>query len=192
MGTQIHFEVFRRVGAKGGWVMHDVLPNRERAIEMAQDLMASEKATGVKVVKETYNDDTGDYLSLKIFEEGHNQVKVEPNAEDVPHALPCFKPDDLYSYHARATMARLLHEYLSRHKLTATELIHRADALEKLEATGTVYQHAIQKIAIAQAASTSTPVAHIIKSLNELATRSLHRVYRDMRRGYFPIAKSGD
>ncbi len=44
---------------------------------MAQQLMAEEKATGVKVVKETYNDDTGDYLTLKILEEGHNEVKME-------------------------------------------------------------------------------------------------------------------
>jgi hypothetical protein len=186
MGTQVHFEIFRRVGAKGGWVMHDVLSNRERAVEMAQDLMASEKATGVKVVKETYNDETGDYLSLKIFEEGHNQVKVEANAEDAPHALPCFKPDDLYSYPARATMARLLVDFLARNKVTITELIHRADLLEKLEATGTLLQHAIQKVAVAQASTTSTPVQQIVKSLNELTTQAFHRVYRDQRKGLFP------
>ena len=158
MAREIHYEVFRRVGAKGGWTLHEVVSTRDGAITMAQELMAAEKATGVKVVKETYNDDTGDYLTLKIFEEGHNQVKVEPAQEDAPHALPCFKPDDLYSYHARATMSRLLADYLSRNKITITELIHRADMLEKLEATGTVYQHAIQKVAVAQAASTTTPV----------------------------------
>lgn len=186
MGRQIHYEVFRRVGAKGGWTMHEVTSTRELAITMAQELMASEKATGVKVVKETYNDDTGDYLTLKIFEEGHNQVKVEPAQEDAPHALPCFKPDDLYSYHARATMSRLLGDYLARNKITITELIHRADMLEKLEATGTLYQHAIQKIAVAQAASTTTPVQQIVKSLNELTTQAFNRVYRDQRKGLFP------
>ena len=164
MAREIHYEVFRRVGAKGGWTLHEVVSTRDGAITMAQELMAAEKATGVKVVKETYNDDTGDYLTLKIFEEGHNQVKVEPAQEDAPHALPCFKPDDLYSYHARATMSRLLADYLSRNKITITELIHRADMLEKLEATGTVYQHAIQKVAVAQAASTTTPEQQIVKS----------------------------
>jgi hypothetical protein len=74
---------------------------------------------------------------------------VDVAAEDVSHALPCFKPDDLYSYHARSTMARLLGEYLARQKLTVTELMHSGDALEKLEATGAAYQHAIQKIAVA-------------------------------------------
>lgn len=186
MGREIHYEVFRRVGARGGWTLHEVASTREAAIALAQELMASEKATGVKVVKETYNDETGDFLTLKIFEEGHNQMKIAPAQEDAPHALPCFKPDDLYSYHARATMRRLLADFLARNKITITELIHRADMLEKLEATGTLYQHAIQKIAVAQASSTTTPVQQIIKSLNELTTQAFHRVYRDQRRGLFP------
>ena len=189
MGRQVHYEVFRRVGAKGGWSLHEVATTREAAITMAQGLMAEEKATGVKVVKETYNDDTGDYLTLKIFEDGHNQMKVAASAEDAPHALPCFKPDDLYSYHARSTIARLPGDFLSRNKVTVTELIHRADLLEKLEATGTVYQHAIQKVAVAQAASTTTPVQQIVKSLNELTTQAFHRVYRDQRKGLFPDPK---
>src|SRR6202012_1218266 len=117
MASQVHYEVFRRVGAKGGWTLHEVRNVRDDAITMAQELMAAEKATGVKVVKETYNDDTGDFLTLKIFEEGHNSVSVPANAEDAPHALPCFKPDDLYSYHARATIARLLPDYLARNKV---------------------------------------------------------------------------
>lgn len=185
MGSQIHYEIFRRVGAKGGWNLHDVRNVREDAITIAQELMAAEKATGVKVVKETYNDDTGDFLTLKIFEDGHNKVKVEANQEDAPHALPCFQPGDLYSYHARCTIARLLTDFLARCKITVTELIHRADMLEKLEATGTVYQHAIQKIAVAQAASTNIPVQQIVKSLNELTTKAINRVYRDERNGAF-------
>ncbi len=186
MGKQIHFEIFRRVGAKGAWTLHEVRGDRESALRMAQELMAEEKATGVKVVKETYDDDSGDFLSLKIFEEGHNQVKVAPAQEDAPHALPCFKPDDLYSYHARSTIARLLTDFLARNRITVTELLHRADMLEKLEATGTLYQHAIQKVAVAQAANTTISVQQIVKSLNELATKAIQKVYRDQRNGLFP------
>ncbi|MBU6444205.1 MAG: hypothetical protein KGR48_09880 [Alphaproteobacteria bacterium] len=188
---EVHFEIFARHGARGGWKLHDVASRRDGALAMAQALMAEGQATGVKVVKETYNSETGDYLTLKIFEDGHNKAKVDPAAEDVPNALPCFKPDDLYSYHARATMARLLSDYLARQKLTVTELIHRADALEKFEATGTVYQHAIQKVAVAQASSTKKPVQQIIKDLNELVTKAIHRVYRDERRNHFPDVSAG-
>jgi len=188
---EVHYEIFARHGARGGWKLQDVATQRDAALDAARDLMAQEKATGVKVVKETYNTETGDYLTLKIFEDGHNKSKTDPGAEDVPNTLPCFKPDDLYSYHARATMARLLGDYLARHKLTVTELIHRADALEKFEATGTVYQHAIQKIAVAQASSTKKPVQQLIKELNDLATKAIHRVYRDERRNHFPTVAAG-
>jgi hypothetical protein len=186
VGREIHYEVFRRVGAKGVWSLHDVRSDRDSAIQLAQGLMTSEKATGVKVVKETYNDDTGDYLTLKVFEDGHNQVKVPVAQEDTPHALPCFKPEDLYSYHSRSTIRRLLPDFLARNRVTVTELLHRPDLLEKLEATGTLYQHAIQKVAVAQAANTTTPVQQIVKGLNELATQAIQRVYRDQRKGLFP------
>ena len=186
MTRQVHFEVFRRAGAKGGWTLHEVVNDRGRALAMAQEMMTSEKATGVKVVKETYDDDTGDYLSLKIFEDGHNKMKMAPAQEDAPPSLPCFKPDDLYSYHARQTMMRLFGDFLARNKITITELIHRADMLDKLEATGTLYQHAVQKIAVAQAASSTTPVQQIVKNLNELTTQATQRVYRDQRKGLFP------
>ncbi|HEY1876665.1 MAG TPA: hypothetical protein VGG66_04310, partial [Rhizomicrobium sp.] len=189
MGREIHYEIFRRVGARGGWKLHEVASTRELAVAIAREMMATEKATGVKVVKETYNDETGDFLTLKIFEEGRIRMKTAPAQEDAQPALPCFKPDDLYSYHARATMSRLLTDYLAHHKITITELIHRADMLEKLEATGTVYQHAVQKVAVAQASSTITPVQHIVKSLNELTTQAFHRVYRDQRNGLFPDAQ---
>src|SRR5262249_40883773 len=164
---------------------------RQSAIDTAQSLMANDQATGVKVVKETYNDETGDFLSLKIFEDGHNQMKIAPAQEDVPNALPCFKPEDLYSYHARATMTRLIPDFLARNRVTISELCVRADLLEKLEATGTLLQHAIQKIAVAQAASTSQPVQGIIKSLLELVTKAFNRVYRDERANLFPDTKPG-
>ena len=192
MARSIHFEIFSRQGSKGGWKMIDARTDREAALTLAQSLMKEAQATGVKVVKETYNDETGDYLSVKIFEDGHNKVKTVPAQEDVPHALPCFKPDDLYSYHARSTITRLLAEYLARNRITITELGHRADMLEKLEATGTLLQHAIQKVAVAQAASSTTPVAQIIKTLNELTTKAFNRVYRDERNKYFREAAIGE
>src|SRR3569833_3554866 len=103
MARQVHFEVFRRAGAKGGWTLHEVVNDRSRALTMAQEMMTSEKATGVKVIKETYDDDTGDYLSLKIFEDGHNKMKTAPAQEDEPPSMPSFKTEEHKSKHARKT-----------------------------------------------------------------------------------------
>ena len=186
----IHFEVFVRPDPKGAWAMHDVSSVREKALAMAADLLRADKTAGVKVVKESYDSETGDYLSLTIFEDGHTKLKLEAAEEDAVPVLPCFKPADLYSQHARATMARLLRDFLIRHKITVTELIHRADCLNKLEAAGTVFQHAVQKVAVAQASS-GTPVQHLIKALNELAGKAMARVQRDARRGLFPAVKAG-
>ncbi len=44
---------------------------------------------------------------------------------------------------------------------------------------------------MAQAASTTTPVAPIIKSLNELTTKAFNRVYRDARNKVFPDTRPG-
>jgi len=191
MSREVHYEVFRRQGSKGGWVMHEATNQRDAAIALAESLMADNQATGVKVVKESYDNETGAYQSLKIFEDGHNKMKEEVAKEDAPSALPCFKPDDLYSYHARSTMGRLLGEHLARQRITITELIHRGDALEQLEATGTTYQHAIQKVSVAQAANTNLPVQQIVKKLQDLTTKAMNRVYNDEKRGYFPVAREG-
>jgi len=190
MAQNIHYEIFRRRGPGGGWSLVEVRDHREDALKYAQELITGE-AVCVKVVKETYNDETGDYLSLTVFEHGENKKKVSKIAqEDVPSS-PCFKPDDLYSYHARKTIASLLPDFLSRHKVTVTEMGHRADLLEKLEATDTVLQHAIQRVAVAQAASGENQLTKIIRSLHELTTQAMHRVYRDAEKSRFVTVKPG-
>ena len=36
MAREIHYEVFRRVGAKGGWSLHEIVSTRETALAMAR------------------------------------------------------------------------------------------------------------------------------------------------------------
>jgi hypothetical protein len=167
------------------------MEQRDEAVTYAK-LMLDEGAAAVRVVKETYLPETGDYMSLTIFEHGATETKKKnKKLDEGARPTPCFKTEDLYSYHARSTMARILGEWLARQKLTLTELIHSAAALEKFEATGTTYQHAIQKVAVAQASESESSVAQIVKQLNELCTSAIHRVYKDERRGLFPVLQAG-
>ena len=179
MPKQIHYEIFVRRGASPGWSLVDANERRDEALEAAKAILAKGHATGVKVVKETYDEATGDFMGLTIFEDGTRKVKVRREAEDAPPALPCLTPDDLYAVHARVTLGRLFADTLARWKLTVTELIHRADMLEKLEATGTLFQHAVQKVALAQAGDTGDSVVSLIRALNDLADRAIKRVYRE-------------
>ena len=190
--SQVHFEIFRQQGKSGGWSLIEAMEDREAALERARVMLEEGQAAAVRVVKETYQASTGDYLGLTIFEGGHTEVKKKnKKVEDIASLSPCFKPDDLYSYHARMTMTRILGEWLGRQKLTVTELIHSAAALERFEATGTTYQHAVQKVAVAQASESESSVAQIVKQLNELCTTSINRVYKDEKRKLFPELQPG-
>jgi hypothetical protein len=190
--SQVHFEIFRQVGKSGGWSLFEAMEDRDTALERARLMLEEGQAAAVRVVKETYQSSTGDYMSLTIFEGGHTEVKKKnKKVEDIATVSPCFKPDDLYSYHARMTMTRILGDWLARQKLTVTELIHGAAALERFEATGTTYQHAIQKVAVAQAAESESTVAQIVKQLNELCTSAINRVYKDEKRKLFPELQAG-
>lgn len=100
--------------------------------------------------------------------------------------LTCSTADDLFLPASRATLARLLSSWLNHHCLTITEFMHSASALEKFETAGMLYQHAMQRIALAQAAKSRTPVVQIIRSLNDLATQAINRVDSDEHRGLFP------
>ena len=178
MAKQIHYEIFGRRGNSPGWSLLEAHDRRDEAMDYAKQVLGR-GFTGVKVVKETYDDATGDFMGLTIFEDGTRKVKLRREAEDAPPTLPCMTPDDFYSVHARTTLGRLFADTLARWKLTVTELIHRADMLEKLEATGTLFQHAVQKIALAQAGDTGDSVVTLIRALNDLADRAIQRVYRE-------------
>ncbi len=188
---KVHYEIYvQGLTAGAGWRLVDAQPLRDTAVKVAEALIGEGGLRAVKVVKETYNSDTGDYLSLTICELG-DSAEVRNREVSDEATLPCFCPQDLYTTHARATMARLLSEYLGRHCLTVTELIHRADALETLTATGTVLQHAIQKVAVAHAGNTGQSVQDAVRKLNELVSKAVERVYKDARAGHFPKIRRG-
>jgi hypothetical protein len=191
--AQIHFEIFCRQ-ARTDWSLLEAVESRELALSRAREIFADGKAAAVKVVKETLQPGTGDYMSLTIFEEAHphaQQAKKKKKAEDPESPLHCFKPDDLYSYHARMTIARLAGDWLARQRLTVTEFLHSAQALERFEATGTSFQHAIQKLAVAEASGSEIPVTQIVKDLNKLCAAAMARVYKDERRGAFQALTPG-
>ncbi len=163
----------------------DVQERRDFALKIAQELVFQNPTFGVRVIKETYQSDDGNFLSVKIFERG-KRGKEKKNKNDSEIFLPCMISDDLYSYHTRETIARLLNRLLKRWQVTVSELMHRADLLEKLEATGTELQHAIQKYAIARSGNSNDPVHNIIRRLNDLIQTALDQVYEDSRNGLFP------
>ena len=130
--ADIHYEIFRLVGKGGAWSLVEAMEDREAALAAAHAMLEEGRAAAVRVVKETFQASTGDYISLTIFEDGKTETKKKnKKTEDFDSPVPCFKPDDLYSYHARMTMTRVLGDWLARQRFTVIELLHSAEALEK-------------------------------------------------------------
>lgn len=88
MGRQVHYELFVRRGASPSWSLIDALDVRADALDAAKAQMASGYVTGVKVVREAYDDATGAFHGLTIFEEGHRKVKRSRAEEEAPPSLP--------------------------------------------------------------------------------------------------------
>ncbi|MEM9122701.1 MAG: hypothetical protein AAGB03_05200, partial [Pseudomonadota bacterium] len=192
MKRKIHYEIFacKGRGARAHWSLLEAHEDRAAAIARAEGVMREGGFQGVRVTKEAYNEESGTFFSVRVYEEGEKSGQKKADKDE--EVIPCFKPQDLYTVHARETIASVLKETLAQWNLTPIELVHRADTLEKLEASGTALQHAIQKVSIAQASGGNRDVAEIMKRLQELVDKALARVYQDDRAGVFPTLKGDD
>jgi hypothetical protein len=189
--ARVHFEVFVRKRPSSGWTLEMAMEDRAGALENAKALHDDGKVAAAKVCKETFSEDTGEFQSVTIFSVGAQEparkIAAPANAEPL-----CVTPQDLYSLHARERIGRLLDEWLTRNHATAFELLHRPDLVEKLEASGTDLQHAIQKIAIPEAQARGATVHELIRAFHALVERAIERLLRDHGRGLLPdIDKEG-
>src|SRR3954465_11135367 len=99
---QIHFEIFRLQGKSGDWELVEVADDREATIKQAKQLMAEGHASESRVVKESFQPETG-YTSLTIHEEGIVETKKRNKRLVQDRPPPCAKPDDIYDSAARIT-----------------------------------------------------------------------------------------
>ncbi len=182
---QVHYELFVRRQVGAAWVLDQASEDRGAVLEAAEDLMTAGKVVAVKVCKETLNSETGEFAAVNIFTKGAAETaKPKPPKEQVEPL--CVSPQDLYSGHSRDRISRLLENWLLRNRATTFELLHRADLVEKLEASGVELQHAVQKIAIPEAQARGVTVHSLIRSFQGLIERAIERVLRDARKGVFP------
>jgi hypothetical protein len=97
----------------------------------------------------------------------------------------CQTVEDFYTPVARRTIYRLMAQFLAQNRISATELLHRADMIGKLESAGLLLQHAIQKIAVERSEEDDTPVAETIGQLKKLTSRVSARVCDSKRNEAF-------
>jgi len=191
---EIHYELFLMRRAKGEWTLHEAFDSRDAAVEAAKALFESHPRGAVRVEKETYDDGARAFDAVTVFRLGEAAEPIpRARARDENKAEPpCSLAEDLWTVHARGVIARVLDEWLKREAATPLELLHRADLAERLEASPSTVQHAIQKTAIAQASEFESSVQHLVRRLTELAEKAFTRVIEDARKVRLPdVGDSG-
>lgn len=183
--NQVHFEVFARRKSGSPWSLELATEDRAGALKAAEEMLTQGRAVGIKVTKETLDAETREFKSVTILNKG--EVDRKPAKAPRENLEPlCVSPQDLYSGHARDRIGRLLEGFLARHRATPFELMHRPDLAERLDASGMDLQHAIQKIAIPEAAARAVSVHELIRNFQRLAQAAIERIMRDGRKGVFP------
>jgi hypothetical protein len=182
---QIHYEVFVRKPGAAGWSLELATEDRQRAAETAEEMVASGKAVAAKVTKETLDEETREFKSVTILTKGDPGKAEKKKPKDDIQPL-CVSPQDLYTIHAREQIGRLLEGWLNREKATPSELLHRPDLIEKLDAAGMDLQHAIQKIAIPEAQDRGVSVHEVIRHFQGLVQKAIDRVLKDAKKRAFP------
>ena len=185
MSDQVHYELFVRRKPGAQWTLDMATEVRTHALATAEEALEQGRAVAVRVSKETLDKATGEYKSISIFTkgmvDGGKPKKVQEDLDPL-----CVQPADLYTAHARDRIGRLLEGWLARHNATPFELLHRPDLVEKLEASGTDLQHALQKIAIPEAEARGMSVHELIRTFQGLVERTVANLMKQFKKGALP------
>ncbi len=183
--SPVHYEVFARRTPQSSWTLQTATEDREAALAAAEELLAQSRAAAVKVTKEVFDANTGEFSSVTLSTKGQpeakKKLKLAPETDTV-----CTSPQDLYTLHAREKVARLLEDWLRRNRVTPFELLHRPDLVERLEASGTELQHVVQKLAIPESQESGQDLHDLMRRWRALIDRSVTRLIEDGRRKLFP------
>lgn len=172
-GNKIHYEVLGQRGTT--WTILAVVDDQEEALEAAKAARVSYRA--VKVMRERFDGQSGTFRSGQIFFSGAKPRSSKYDADPSPSV--CWKVEDFYSYEGRRSINRLLRNELVRWGLTATELVHSLEYVERLQDDGTAMQRAVQQTSIAQVRETGQGVQERIKQIYDIIDRGVVALRRD-------------
>ena len=185
MAGPVHYEVYVRKTAPAPWTLLIATEQRAHAMETAEETLRDKRAAAVRVTKETLDPDTMEFNSLTVMTRGVPEVVSKRPIRSDDNRPSCNGPADLYAPHARELLARVLEDWLNRNGVTAFELLHRPDLAERLEASGTEVQHAIQKVAVPESQNTGQPLHELIRHYQKLGSQAMERLIAAGRRDVF-------
>lgn len=171
--SNVHYEVLGQRGT--AWTILAVIDDQEKALARAKEAQSSYRA--VKVMRERFDKASNTYRSGQIYFSGAQAKPSKFDSDDMPSI--CWKIEDFYSYEGRRAINRLLRKELTDWGLTATELIHSPDMVQRLQDNGTSVQRAVQQTAIMQIRETGQGVQERIKQIYELIEKGSKVLRKD-------------
>ncbi len=163
--NSVHYEVLGQRGTS--WTIIAVVDEQSDAMKRAQEARNTYRA--VKVNRERFDATSSTYRSGQIFFSGAQAKASKFDSDDMPSV--CWRIEDFYSYEGRRAINRLLRKEMVEWGITATELLHSIDHVQRLQDNGTSMQRAVQQTAIAQVRETGQGVQERIKQIFDLVDK---------------------
>jgi hypothetical protein len=178
----VHFEVYIRKFPDSTWALRLATEVRTHALDEAQALMKSGQVAAVRVTRENMDPETGEFHPLVILDLGVPERPKKVKVREATEPL-CVSPQDLYTYHARERIGRLLELWLERRHATPFDLLHRPDLVEQLEASSVELKNAVHKIAVPESYARGATIDEMTKAFKTLSDRAIERLMKDAKKG---------
>lgn len=151
LNSSRRFEVAARRG--GRWVIDCLARSENEARARADELYRDESIEAVRVIRARFGRDGTSFESVLHEQERPKRQGAAPvRIAAAPAAAAwCETLDDFYGRASRHAIARLLRNFLDRHGITPTELLHHQRYMRILERQENLQGQAVQRMATIQA-----------------------------------------
>lgn len=159
------------------WLIDCLARNEEAAQARAEELYAEDDVLAVRVVRGRFGADGTSYetvLSERVRapQRGERPVRIAAAPDEEAW---CETLDDLYGPASRRMIARLLRNFLDRHAITPTELLHHHRYIKQLERQAELMGQAMQRVATHQARLRGLDMRQRLDALDRLANAAIER-----------------
>jgi len=160
----------------GRWAVEGMRDRQEDAIASAREILARGGCDAVRVVRGRLVD--GQFLTGNVVFEAARPERGEDGlriGELEEHDAWCEAPAELYGARSRRAVGQLLRQFLDRHGITPTELLHNIRFARKLEDEGMLMGAALHRAARTRAEQTGVPHAECTRGLEGMLAAAWRR-----------------
>jgi hypothetical protein len=162
---------------EGRWIIDCLSASEPEATARADELYADDNIEAVRVVRGRFGHDGLTYetvLHERVREPSRGEPPIRVGRRPTDDAW-CESLDDFYGPASRNAIARMLRNFLDRHAITPTELLHHHRYMRLLDRQETLGPQALQRMATMQAAARGVDARTRLDVLSRFADEATSR-----------------